>query len=964
MDELGNDKNEVIGTTLAYSSSKAKERNKNLTEIQEKINKLEILLDKCQDMQQMAQLYDELVNTKHDLDIIMTDKTAKIISNTKVKWYNEGEASTKYFFTLEKQRALSKSMSKVFLDDGTITTERGKILQEQKKFYQELYQSDSKVEFTLTNPNLDNVLSNEERNDLDEPVTLDDLTYSLKNMASGKTPGTDGLTPDFYKCFWNKLSGPLLCAFNYAKKEGCLHSSARRGILSLIPKKEKNEMYIKNWRPITLLNTDYKILSKAIANRIQKVLPKLISIDQTGFMRDRNIATNIRKIIDIDQYCQQQNIDAMILSIDFHKCFDSVETSQLHKVMRYFNFGPNIITWVQVLFKEMLVCTLNYGYTSDHFQVSRGLLQGNPIASYAYLLVAQVLHDRLIKNDKIQGITIGHRQVKAIQFADDLNIPLLFHQESLNEVLRELSLFKQQIGLDINVEKSCIYRIGGIAGSMVILNSHGIPWINQNLNVLGINVTSQDNIVSTNMDPLISKMQARLDVWRSRDLSLIGKVLILNSLIMSIFVYRMSVLPSLSKGIVQQINKIWSHFLWSGKKPKIAWNILCSPKNHGGLGLSHLIKRDQSLKIQWVAIYMRDSVIASLADYFLNNKIGSLLWECNFNVADCHLLCKAKGFWMDVLKSWSLFNYINPNGVDEICDQVIWYNSHIKMAGSFFCDRDMINNGIIQIKDLLNMDDNFMSINQFKNRFPNLNFMRYVSLLHAIPTQWKKALFNRVQLATYRPPRFMNVVKGEPLVRISYKALHTHLFLPDQKRNKWERILRIEIWPDEFSKNVKKLWLTTNYSKLRSFQYKLFMHAIVTNVQLKLWNIIESEMCTFCKVQPEDIVHLFCECTYVKNLISQVKEWCDMIDPTVVFSNQNILFNTVHSNPRHVINTIILIMKYYIYSSRCLQKSLSISHLKETILYHNKMEYLGAIVNNKRDKCTQKWEHAITVIKY
>lgn len=190
-------------------------------------------------------------------------------------------------------------------------------------------------------------------------------------------------------CFWDKLALPLLEAYQFANNTKKLHISARRGILSLIPKKDRDYLRLQNWRPITLLNTDYKILSKAISNRIQTFLPKIISMDQTGFMKDRNIATNIRKIVDIDEYCQSHNIEAIVLSIDFERCFDTVETKELEKVLQYFNFGPKLIAWVQLLFKEILVCTSNSGFSSEYFVVTRGLLQGNPIASYTYLLYAQ-----------------------------------------------------------------------------------------------------------------------------------------------------------------------------------------------------------------------------------------------------------------------------------------------------------------------------------------------------------------------------------------------------------------------------------------------------------------------------------------------------------------------------------------------------------------------------------------------
>ena len=106
-------------------------------------------------------------------------------------------------------------------------------------------------------------------------------------MEPNKSPGSDGLPAEFYKVFWKDIRRHLLNAFNYAYTKGLLSVTQRRGLITLILKKNKPMNLIKNWRPITLLNCDYKIATKCIASRMKKVLPKLINNDQTGFMKNR-----------------------------------------------------------------------------------------------------------------------------------------------------------------------------------------------------------------------------------------------------------------------------------------------------------------------------------------------------------------------------------------------------------------------------------------------------------------------------------------------------------------------------------------------------------------------------------------------------------------------------------------------------------------------------------------------------
>ena len=130
-------------------------------------------------------------------------------------------------------------------------------------------------------------LNLEEKEKREGMLTKAECLQVLKSMKSGKTPGSDGLPIEFYKVFWNEISDCLLNTINYAYTEDKFSISQRRGIIKLIPKKDAEPYFVKNWRPITLLNSDYKIAAKAIAIRLQNVLPKLINSDQTGFLKGR-----------------------------------------------------------------------------------------------------------------------------------------------------------------------------------------------------------------------------------------------------------------------------------------------------------------------------------------------------------------------------------------------------------------------------------------------------------------------------------------------------------------------------------------------------------------------------------------------------------------------------------------------------------------------------------------------------
>ena len=148
-------------------------------------------------------------------------------------------------------------------------------------------------------------------------------------MENNKSPGVDGLSTNFYKHFWPLFSDKLLLVYNYAFEPGCLSVSQRRGIISLVFKKGERSL-LKNWRPITLLTTDYKILTKALANRLQRVLPLIVHTDQTASVKGRTINDNVRLLHDVIYYANYCDIPLALISVDQLKAFDRVSHCLLY----------------------------------------------------------------------------------------------------------------------------------------------------------------------------------------------------------------------------------------------------------------------------------------------------------------------------------------------------------------------------------------------------------------------------------------------------------------------------------------------------------------------------------------------------------------------------------------------------------------------------------------------------------
>ena len=160
-------------------------------------------------------------------------------------------------------------------------------------------------------------------------------------MKNNKSPGSDGFTSEFLKFFWKDLKVFVIGSLNYGYSLGSLSVTQKQGIITCLPKGDKSRHFLKNWQPISLLNTVYKIGSGVIANRIKKVLPTLINNDQTGFIASRYIGENIRLLFDIMEYAEENDIPGLFLLIDFEKAFDSISWNFLNNILKIFNFGES-----------------------------------------------------------------------------------------------------------------------------------------------------------------------------------------------------------------------------------------------------------------------------------------------------------------------------------------------------------------------------------------------------------------------------------------------------------------------------------------------------------------------------------------------------------------------------------------------------------------------------------------------
>ncbi|KAK3520731.1 hypothetical protein QTP70_031448, partial [Hemibagrus guttatus] len=277
-------------------------------------------------------------------------KAQGALIRSRFKEANEMNAPSKYFFGLEKKNGQSRLIHTLHTGNGQYITHTDEIRRYATDFYQDLYRSehrDSKELLDIFYQGLPKV-SSEDNAELEGPLVLEELQVALNTMPGGKAPGIDGLPVEF----WKELGEDVLEALKESCRERCLPLSSRRAVITLLPKKGHLQD-IKNWRPVSLLCTDYKVTSKALANRLRDIMDSVIQTDQTYCVPNRSIIDNVSLIRDILDVSRSLAVDLGLISLDQEKAFDRVEHQYLWKTLEAFGLSPSLIAMMKVLYQDV-----------------------------------------------------------------------------------------------------------------------------------------------------------------------------------------------------------------------------------------------------------------------------------------------------------------------------------------------------------------------------------------------------------------------------------------------------------------------------------------------------------------------------------------------------------------------------------------------------------------------------------
>ena len=696
-----------------------------------------------------------------------------------------------------------------------------------------------------------------------------------------------------------------------------------------------------------------------------RMLEDLVSADQRGFMPNRRISINIRKMLDVVENVKKTNKEALIVNCDFMKAFDTVNLESLYNALGFFDFPENLINWTRIIYTGFTVKVQNNGFFSEDIKIEQGLHQGGPNSSLYFLVIAEILSIVLKSNPDIKGIHVENILNLLNQFADDLDITSEAEENSIKAIFQSFDFVFHQTGLKINYDKTTIYRIGSLRFSnarMYTISNKEINWTNQDINVLGVDIC-HDNILEKNYLKFIDKSKAVCSSWANRGLSLIGRITVINSLIASLFVYKMMVLEFIPDRLIRTFENVITNFIWNGARPKISLRTLQKTKIEGGLKLIHLKYKEMALKASWINLLKKENKYAEFV-YAQIHPLKELIWQTNIRPKDIKEIKIKSTFWAQVLTSWSTY----ASSFETIIDnQIIWLNTCIRIDNKMIFWKEAFENGLCYVWQLFDkqwLKSHYRLYTEFR-----LTTMQTNGLLSALPARWRSH-FESLTLSQIMPlrPSKANIIENAKHAAADIYDRLIFILMDDdkivQKRIKWDRDLNTVTPAQTFFKYFQNINKITNVNKFRSFQYRMLHRSIVTNKMLYIWKVVESPKCSFCKTEIETMIHLFVNCVKVQELWNHIKTVVEhRFRMRMELNAENLIMNTVHNNPSNIANFICLVVKQYIYRQRCHKKSLNVYEIESRILQLERLEKYIAIRNNKIKKHQIKWSSTFPEIK-
>lgn len=537
----------------------------------------------------------------------------------KVKWLNEGDGNSKFFFHTVREKRNSSHISSV-LDSSGVLFEGDDVAKAFISHFQAILgTSDPLVDPSLDGFVFDRRLSLAESLEVIRPITDKEIKDAIFDIGNDKAPGSDGYSSKFFKSAWSVVGRDVTVAVHNFFYSGNLEYRLNHTLLCLIPK-SPNASCVSDFRPISCCNVLLKCISKIIADRMKGSLNSLVSKAQSAFIPGRQITDNILMAHElVAGYQKSEGEPRCAFKIDIRKAYDTVDWRYLIGMLQGMGFHPVMVNWINSLISSPSFSICVNGSSEGFFHGKRGLRQGDPISPYLFTIVMEglsIILKRCIEEEANFAYHQGCEDLKLTHlcFADDLFIFSRGDLVSVEVIKRALQAFSMKSGLSPSLEKSEVF-FGNVSGDVKNAILTCLPYRTGvfPIRYLGVPL-SPVRLQVRDFNPLVVNLKNRLLNWKHKFLSYGGRRQLILSVLYSMQTFWMSVFL-IPAATIHEIEQLCRDFLWNrldGQmgKSRVSWEVVCSPVKYGGLGMKRLgmWNRCMLFKHIWDILTRRDSM--------------------------------------------------------------------------------------------------------------------------------------------------------------------------------------------------------------------------------------------------------------------------------------------------------------------------------------------------------------------
>lgn len=771
---------------------------------------------------------------RDNIDKILITEIEKKTRYLKQSYYEVGPRAAKLLSKQLKKQQADRTIHKI-RDTNTnqIIHDPKEIGTQFMHYYRDLYSQPPSANIDQINVFLEKLdlpsIGKNQNDHLTSPITKAEIKKAINKLKTNKSPGSDGLSSEWYKTFNEQLIPLLEKSFNYTLEHGEMPPSWNEAVISVIPKK-KNSETCSDYRPISLLNVDYKLYTSIIAKRYEYFISDIIDEDQTGFIKGRQAQDNTRRTLYIINHILKKGKCAALISLDAEKAFDSVNWTFLFQVLEKFGLNDKAVRCIKTLYQNPTARIRINGSLTESINLGRSTRQGCCLSPTLFAIFIEPLAQAIRQNSNLKGIEVGEEEHIIGLFADDVVCFLEEPDICIPVLIDQLETFGFYSGYKLNLTKTQILPFNYLP-SKFIQQKYQLNWRATKMKYLGVTLTQNtEDLYEHNYVKLDKEIKSDFDRWALLPLDIGSRIETIKMSVLPRLLYLFQSLPiEIPEKQFRLWDKIMSRFIWNGRRPRIKFETLQIKKDKGGLALPYLKGYFHAAQIRHVICWCDKDYIAkwkNLEKSVQGREIQSLIGDREEAMSVIKQLNTVTQF---TLKTW--FNLVRKYKLEKELGLLRWiaYDKDFIPGSLDQRFKQWIPNGLTAICTLIK-NGNFMSFQEIKQKYDlsNQDHFRYLQIRDFFNKKIKRSVnldknpTIKSITETYNAKKFriISTIYGHIMEARGNTTMYVKL--------KWQRELGVNISDDEWSYIWKTQQSTTSSRVWRLHCWKNLIRFFIT----------------------------------------------------------------------------------------------------------------------------------------